>query len=110
MLQELSKIFRFPIFQLHLAYLGFQTKRMLGEGYLLRVQNLGFTYYYLEKYTEAEVLTELLVETSKMVLGEEHPDTLSRLQDLGTIYHAVGKYGEAKALLEPLVKAFKRVL
>ena len=46
------------------------------------MENLVFIYEKLSRYLEATELMEKVVEVSKRMLGEEHPDTLEAINIL----------------------------
>jgi hypothetical protein len=52
--------------------------------------NLASTYWNQGRWKDAEVLEVVVMEMSKRVLGEEHPDTLMRMANL----HANGVCGK----------------
>ena len=51
-----------------------------------------------------------MIETSKRVLGNEHPDTLISMRNLVSIYHSQGRWKEAEDLGVQVVETSKRVL
>jgi hypothetical protein len=57
------------------------------------------TYRAEKKYADAEPLLITSWNTSRRVLGDEHPDTVRRMANLGLLFLDAGKYGEAKPLL-----------
>jgi Tetratricopeptide repeat/Domain of unknown function (DUF1897) len=50
------------------------------------------------------------METRKMVLGTEHPDTLISIANLASTYRSQGRWKEAEALETQMRETFKRVL
>ena len=50
------------------------------------------------------------METSKTVLGEEHPDTLTNMADLALTYLNQGRWTEAEKLEMQAMKTSKTVL
>jgi len=50
------------------------------------------------------------METSKWVLGKEHPNSLSSMHTLAMTYHTQGQWNEAEELLMVVIEARKRVL
>ena len=62
------------------------------------MNNLATTYKSQGKYDEAEVLYKQCLDKSKVVLGEDHPETLITMNNLAALYKSQGRYDEAKAL------------
>src|ERR1700722_10818126 len=62
------------------------------------------------RWKEAEKLGVLVMETSKRVLGEEHPDTLSSMGNLALTYAPQGRWKEAEVLQVSVMETRKRVL
>jgi len=52
----------------------------------------------------------LVVEMTKRVLGEEHPDSLMSMANLAFMYRNQGRWKEAEELQMPVMKISKRVL
>jgi tetratricopeptide (TPR) repeat protein len=59
---------------------------------------------------EAIPLQEQVVEASRRVHGEEHPDTLMAMRDLAKMMWDVGDLAEAKPLEEQVLETSRRVL
>jgi hypothetical protein len=53
--------------------------------------NLASTYRNQGRWKEAEVLDVLMMETTKRVLGVEHPDTLTHMANLVSAHSNQGK-------------------
>ncbi|KAH7271056.1 hypothetical protein B0J15DRAFT_389638, partial [Fusarium solani] len=49
-------------------------------------------------------------ETTKRVLGEEHPDTLTSIANLASIFRNQGRWKEAEELEVGVIETTKRVL
>ena len=49
-------------------------------------------------------------ESSRQVLGPEHPTTLLRMSTLGSLLSKLGRLDEAEKLLRPCLEAQRRVL
>ena len=62
------------------------------------------------RYIEAEEPLTRVVETTKRVLGLEHPDTLSSIANLALTYWNQGRWKEAEELQVQVVEMGKRVL
>ena len=62
------------------------------------------------RWKEAEKLEVLVMETSKRVLGEEHPDTLTSMGNLALTYWNQGRWKEAEVLEVSVMEMRKRVL
>ncbi|KAH6883938.1 hypothetical protein B0T10DRAFT_463299 [Thelonectria olida] len=71
---------------------------------------LASTYWSQGRWKEAEELQVPVMETTKRVLGEEHPDTLSRMANLAFIWKGQGRSGDALTLMQRCVIARGRVL
>jgi putative hemolysin len=50
------------------------------------------------------------METSKTVLGAEHPDTLTSMANLASTYHNQGRWNEAEKLEVQVMETRKTVL
>jgi len=50
------------------------------------------------------------METSKRVLGPEHPDTLVSIHNLASTFRDQGWWKEAEELQAPVLEAWKRIL
>ncbi|GLB39517.1 putative patatin-like phospholipase [Lyophyllum shimeji] len=72
----------------------------------------GFASVYHEngQFSVAEKLQVTLMETSKQVLGKDHPDTLISIGNLALTYQSQGRYKEAERLGVEVVEAMKQVL
>src|ERR1700722_8394909 len=62
------------------------------------------------RWKEAEKLSVLAMETSKRVLGEEHPDTLTSMDILASTYWNQGRSKEAEVLQVSVMETRKQVL
>ncbi|KAL5392945.1 hypothetical protein DPSP01_000636 [Paraphaeosphaeria sporulosa] len=62
------------------------------------------------RYKEAEELFVQVMEMSKRVLGEEHPDTLLSMGNLASTYRNQGRWKEAEELSVQVMETRKRVL
>jgi hypothetical protein len=56
--------------------------------------NLAFTLWNLGRWTEAEALEVVVMDTRKRVLGEEHPDTLTSMANLESMYYREPAHGD----------------
>ncbi|KAJ7292146.1 hypothetical protein C8J57DRAFT_1458652 [Mycena rebaudengoi] len=61
-------------------------------------------------WKDAEVLEVVVMEVSKRVLGEEHPDTLTSMANLASTYQNQGRWKDAEALNMIVMEMKKRVL
>ncbi|KAJ7711350.1 hypothetical protein B0H16DRAFT_1900648 [Mycena metata] len=55
-------------------------------------------YYYTGKFKDAQALAELILERSKLLLGDDHADTLSAMGNLASTYFDLGESLKAKEL------------
>jgi tetratricopeptide (TPR) repeat protein len=62
------------------------------------------------QYKAAEELQVEVMETSKRVLGDEHPDTLTSIANLASTYGDQGRWDEVEELEVEVMKTSKRVL
>jgi len=60
--------------------------------------NLASTYRNQGRWDEAVALEERVLEASKEVLGDRHPDTLSAMANLASTYTNRGRWDDASAL------------
>ncbi|KAM4066732.1 tetratricopeptide repeat domain-containing protein [Hirsutella rhossiliensis] len=72
--------------------------------------NLAVTYGDQGRWKEAEPLEVQVMEMSKRVLGEEHPDTLSSMANLAATYRDQGRWKEAEPLEVQVMEMSKRLL
>ncbi|OQS05590.1 hypothetical protein THRCLA_20578 [Thraustotheca clavata] len=70
---------------------------------------LGSLYQVQGKYDLAETMFVNCVAARKLVLGEEHPDTLSALSHMASLYKAQGKYAQAESILEQCSQVLSRL-
>jgi Tetratricopeptide repeat len=66
--------------------------------------------YHDGRWNEAEISFTQVTETSKRVLGAEHPDTLTIMSNLASIYWKQGRWKEAEELDIQVTETRKRVL
>ncbi|KAG9051923.1 hypothetical protein FS842_010821 [Serendipita sp. 407] len=64
------------------------------------MMDLGVTYYYLNRFDEAEQIVSSLLKRYRENLGFDHPVTKSAITNLAAIYKAQGREKEAKKLQE----------
>jgi tetratricopeptide (TPR) repeat protein len=62
------------------------------------------------RYEEAEELEVQVMQTTKRVLGDEHPDTLTSMANLASTYRKQGRWTEAEELNVQVMQARMRVL
>ncbi|KAL9611396.1 MAG: hypothetical protein Q9167_003937 [Letrouitia subvulpina] len=62
------------------------------------------------RWKEAEELDVQVMETTKRVLGEEHPDTLTSMANLASTYWNQGRWKEAEELEVQVMETTKKVL
>jgi tetratricopeptide (TPR) repeat protein len=67
-------------------------------------------FWHQGRWPEAEELEVQVLETSKQMLGLEHPDTLTRMADLASTYWNQGRWTEAEKLEVEVLEISKRVL
>lgn len=77
---------------------------------LMSMDNLAATYNDQGKWTKAEEMEVLVMETSKRVLGPEHPDTLMSVDNLASMYHNQGRWTKAEEMEVQAMETRKRVL
>ena len=70
--------------------------------------NLASTYWNQGRLKEAEELQVRVMETTKRVLGEEHPDSLLGMSNLASTYHQQGRLKEAEELEVLVMETRKR--
>jgi tetratricopeptide (TPR) repeat protein len=73
-------------------------------------QTLGERYHDLGLYDAAKPLLERALQTRRLVLGEEHPDTLQSMSHLGALLNNLGKRSEAMACYRDVLNISLRVL
>ncbi|KAJ7714264.1 P-loop containing nucleoside triphosphate hydrolase protein [Mycena metata] len=55
-------------------------------------------YYHTGKFKDAQDIAEPILEKSKLLLGDDHPDTLSAMGILASTYSKLGEFQKAKEL------------
>jgi hypothetical protein len=60
--------------------------------------NLALTFGNLGRWKEAEEIQIQVMETSKRVLGAEHPDTLNAMVNLASTFMNLGRWEEAEEI------------
>ena len=74
------------------------------------MNNLAFAWDRQGRYDEAEQLYVKVLEVSRRVLGEEHPDTVGSMYNLACLYKDQGRYEQAEPLYVELLDIRRRVL
>jgi tetratricopeptide (TPR) repeat protein len=72
--------------------------------------NLVLTYRDQGQWKEAEELEVQVIEIRKMVLGREHPSTLTSITNLALMYRNQGRWKEAEGLEVQVMEIRKRIL
>ena len=72
--------------------------------------NLASTYGNQGRWTEAEKIEVQVVETSRRVLGDEHPETLTSMANLASTYWNQGRWTEAEKIEVQVVETRRKVL
>jgi tetratricopeptide (TPR) repeat protein len=80
------------------------------EANLHATRHLAAIYGIQGQYEKAEKLELQVVDESKRLLGENHPDTLLAMRDLGVTYGCLGRPDEAKPLHQHVLKLRKQIL
>ncbi|KYG39759.1 hypothetical protein M433DRAFT_79497 [Acidomyces richmondensis BFW] len=70
--------------------------------------NLASTYRNQGRWKEAEELEVKVVETSRTVLGAEHPSTLTSMANLAVTYFGQERWAEAEELQIQAVAGYKK--
>src|SRR6266567_7440875 len=76
----------------------------------LITSNIALVYQEQGKWKEAEALEVVVMEKSKHLLGEEHPDTLKSMANLAATYWNQGRWKEAEALEVVVMEKRKHLL
>jgi tetratricopeptide (TPR) repeat protein len=71
---------------------------------------MGFVYYNLGLYPQAEPLLEQGLDIQKGLFGDDHPDTLRSMGNLASLYQDQSRYDEAEPLYRQTLETRKRVL
>jgi Tetratricopeptide repeat len=89
-----------------------KAQRLLGQDISSCDTAAWFASFYRAQglYGKAEKLELLIVETSKRVLGQGHPSTLTSMANLASTYWNQGRWAEAEELNVQVIKTRKRVL
>ncbi|KAJ7752692.1 P-loop containing nucleoside triphosphate hydrolase protein [Mycena metata] len=62
-------------------------------------------YYYTGKFKDAQAIAEQVLERSKFLLGDDHPDTLLAMHDLASTYFDLGEFQKA---MKPMVLVLEK--
>jgi tetratricopeptide (TPR) repeat protein len=65
---------------------------------------------YEGSFRDREALVQRVLEIEVVILGQDHPDTLTSLDDLAETYHDLGKLSEAAEMHEQVLEKRKKVL
>ena len=65
---------------------------------------------YQGQYDQALPMHENCLENRKLVLGEDHPETLATMNHLANCYHYQGQYGKSEPLFEAVLQKRRAVL
>src|SRR5947207_3295827 len=71
---------------------------------------LASTYQQLGKMTEATNMQEEVLAKRKMILGDDHPNTLTSMAYLASTYQQLGKMTEATNMQEEVLAKRKMIL
>jgi tetratricopeptide (TPR) repeat protein len=77
---------------------------------LINLSHLAELYYSQKRYHEAEQLFQQVLELTKRLLGEDHPDVATSLSRLASLYYTQGRYGAAEPLYQQALELRKRLL
>ena len=81
-----------------------------SEANLLGMSEFSLILAEAGRWKKAEELQVRVMETTKRVLGEEHPDTLTSMANLASTYRNQGRWKEAEELEVRVMETTKRVL
>jgi serine/threonine-protein kinase len=70
--------------------------------------DLANTYWFQDRFAEAEPIYERVIETRRTALGAEHPATLLAQSDLASLYQRTGRQEECERLAKAVLGAAKR--
>jgi serine/threonine protein kinase/Tfp pilus assembly protein PilF len=71
---------------------------------------IGFAYWSLGLYEQAEFHNKRALEICRAYLGNEHPITLERMKNLGWVYFHWSRYRKAEQLFTEALQGTRRVL
>jgi serine/threonine protein kinase len=71
---------------------------------------IGFAYWSLGLYEQAEFHNKRVLEICRAYLGNEHPITLERMKNLGWVYFHWSRYRKAERLFAEALQGTRRVL
>ena len=74
------------------------------------MSNLALVFQKAGKWQEAEQVHTEVLEASRRVLGEDHPDTLGSMSNLAAVLQAQGKWQETEEMHTEVLEAKRRVL
>ncbi|KAJ7705167.1 hypothetical protein B0H16DRAFT_1482390 [Mycena metata] len=67
-------------------------------------------YYEAGKFKDAQGIAEQILEKSQLLLGDEHPDTLTAMSNLAVTYFKLGEFRKAKELQVMVLENRTKVL
>ena len=82
----------------------------LEEIELSVAENIALVYSEQGKWMETKALRTVVMEKTKHLLGEEHPDTLISMENLACTYRDQGKWKKAEALETVVMEKRKHLL
>ncbi|KAF2633298.1 kinesin light chain 3 [Macroventuria anomochaeta] len=94
----------------HARYVLSHTQRDDDKERLDLARKCAMALYSDGQYNRAEKLQVEVMQTSKRVLGDEHPDTLTSIANLASTYMKQGRWSKAEKLEVEVMKTSKRVL
>ena len=71
---------------------------------------IGFNYWSLGLYEQAELHLKRTLEIYRAYLGDEHPTTLERMKNLGWVYFHWSRYREAEQMFTEALRGTRHVL
>ncbi|CCX34656.1 Similar to Kinesin light chain; acc. no. P46824 [Pyronema omphalodes CBS 100304] len=74
------------------------------------MNNLALMLWNQGRWVEAEKLQKKVLETSKVILGEDHPDTLTVMNNLALTLRDQGRGDEAEKLQKKVLETSKVIL
>jgi tetratricopeptide (TPR) repeat protein len=102
------------IWRLYLAHALYVLKQdsleVDGKGRVELIWRVAWCLYHEGRYKEAESWCLQVIEIRKIVLGKEHPDTLTGIANLAATYANQGRWKEAEELEVQVIETRKAVL
>jgi serine/threonine protein kinase len=77
---------------------------------LKATENVAITYWYLQRFDQAESLLRQVADGRTALYGTDHSDTLNAMYNLAILMRALGRYEEGESLYRTVLESRRRLL